>query len=72
MEDEFAPFIRSNQYVNFDNAPGTVSTAASLTGGMTDPLKKVEPAMVVVACALIGTVLLSVMLPLMHIMTSIG
>lgn len=42
MEDEFAPFIRSNQYVNFDNAPVTVSTAASLTGGMTDPLKKVE------------------------------
>ena len=42
MEDEFAPFIRSNQYVNFDNAPRTVSKAASLTGGMTDPLKKVE------------------------------
>ena len=35
-------------------------------------MSKVEPAMVVVACALIGTVLLSVMLPLMHIMTSIG
>lgn len=35
-------------------------------------MSKVEPAMVVVACTLIGTVLLSVMLPLMHIMTSIG
>lgn len=35
-------------------------------------MSKVEPAMVIVACALIGTVLLSVMLPLMHIMTSIG
>lgn len=35
-------------------------------------MSKVEPAMVVVACVLIGTVLLSVMLPLMHIMTSIG
>ena len=42
MEDEFAPFIRSNQYVNFDIAPRTVSKAASLTKGMTDPLKKVE------------------------------
>ena len=42
MEDEFAPFLRSNQYVNFDNAPKTVSKAASLTKGMTDPLKKVE------------------------------
>lgn len=35
-------------------------------------MSKIEPAMVVVACTLIGTVLLSVMLPLMHIMTSIG
>lgn len=35
-------------------------------------MSKVEPAMVVIACTLIGTVLLSVMLPLMHIMTSIG
>ena len=33
---------------------------------------KIEPAMVAVACVLIGTVLLSVMLPLMHIMTAIG
>jgi transglutaminase-like putative cysteine protease len=42
MEDEFAPFIRSNQYVDFDHAPKTVAQAASLTGGMSDPLKKVE------------------------------
>ena len=42
MEDEFAPFIRSNQYVNFDSAPRTVAKAASLTSGMSDPLKKVE------------------------------
>ena len=35
-------------------------------------MSKIEPAMVVVACTLIGAVLLSVMLPLMHIMTSIG
>lgn len=33
---------------------------------------RIEPAMVAVACVLIGTVLLSVMLPLMHIMTAIG
>lgn len=33
---------------------------------------RIEPAVVAVACVLIGTVLLSVMLPLMHIMTAIG
>lgn len=33
---------------------------------------KAEPALVAVACVLIGTVLLSVMLPLMHIMNAIG
>ena len=33
---------------------------------------KIEPSMVAVACILIGTVLLCVMLPLMHIMTAIG
>ena len=32
----------------------------------------IEPVIVAVACLLIGTVLLSVMLPLMHIMTAIG
>lgn len=32
----------------------------------------IEPIVVAVACALIGTVLLSVMLPLMHIMSAIG
>ncbi len=32
----------------------------------------IEPVVVAVACVLIGTVLLSVMLPLMHIMTAIG
>ena len=35
-------------------------------------MSKIEPIMVVIACTLIGIVLLSVMLPLMHIMTSIG
>ncbi len=42
MTDEFAPFLVSNQYVNFDDAPKTVAKAASLCGGISDPLKKVE------------------------------
>lgn len=42
MEDEFAPFLRSNQYVDFDVAPKAVAKAAGLTKGITDPLKKVE------------------------------
>ena len=33
---------------------------------------RIEPVVVTVACVLIGGVLLSVMLPLMHIMTAIG
>lgn len=33
---------------------------------------RVEPVIVAIACVLIGTVLLSVMLPLMHIMSAIG
>ncbi len=41
LEDEFSPFLRSNQYVNFDAAPNTVATAASLAGGSADPLEKV-------------------------------
>lgn len=42
MTDEFAPFLRSNQYVNFDAAPNTVTRAAALCRGISDPLKKVE------------------------------
>ena len=42
MTDEFAPFLRSNQYVDFDAAPNTVAKATQLTAGITDPLKKVE------------------------------
>ena len=33
---------------------------------------RIEPALVAVACVLIGAVVLSVMLPLMHIMNTIG
>ncbi len=42
MKNEFAPFLHSNQYVDFDAAPNAVAKAAALTSGITDPLKKVE------------------------------
>ena len=42
LEDEFAPFLHSNQYVNFDAAPNTVARAAVLTGGISEPLGKVQ------------------------------
>ena len=42
MTDEFAPFLRPNQYVNYEAAPNTVAKAAELVGGETDLLKKVE------------------------------
>ena len=41
LKDEFAPFLRPNQYVNYDGAEDTVYLAARLTAGMTDPLDKV-------------------------------
>ena len=42
LKDEFAPFIRPNQYVDYGCAEKTLSKAQELTKGMTDPLKKVE------------------------------
>lgn len=42
MTDEFAPFLRPNQYVNYGVAENTVYWAAVLTEGMTDPLEKVK------------------------------
>ena len=42
MTDEFAPFLRPNQYVDYSNAPNTVAKAAELAGDETDPLKLVE------------------------------
>lgn len=42
LKDEFAPFIRPNQFVNYDAASKTVAKAQELTKDMTDPLKKVE------------------------------
>jgi len=42
LKDEFAPFLHSNQYVDYDGAPNTVAKAAELIGTETDSLKKVE------------------------------
>ena len=41
LADEFAPFIRPNQYVNYENASKTIAKAAELTGGKSKPLDKV-------------------------------
>ena len=42
LDDEFAPFLRPNQYVNYENATQTMDKAAMLVAGITDPLDKVE------------------------------
>ena len=42
MEDPFAPFLCSNQYVNYTPESTTVKKAAALTAGTTDELKKVQ------------------------------
>jgi len=42
LEDEFAPFLRPNQYVDYSDAPKTVARAEKLTKGVKDPIKKVE------------------------------
>lgn len=42
LADEFAPFLRPNQYVNYAEAPKTIAKAAELAGDETDPLKLVE------------------------------
>lgn len=42
LTDEFAPFLRPNQYVDYSAAPKTVAKAAELVKGINDPLKKVE------------------------------
>lgn len=41
LKDEFAPFLRPNQYVNYTDAPNTVALGAQLTAGMEHPLEKV-------------------------------
>lgn len=42
LSDEFAPFIRPNQYVNYSGASNTIAKAKALTQGVSDPLAKVE------------------------------
>ena len=44
MTDEFAPFIRPNQYVNYSDevSPNTIAKAQELAGSLTDPLEKVR------------------------------
>jgi len=42
LTDEFAPFLRPNQYVNYSAASQTVSLAAQLTENCADPLLQVE------------------------------
>ena len=41
LKDEFAPFLRPNQYVDYSCAPKTVEKGAQLCLGITDPLEKV-------------------------------
>lgn len=41
LKDEFAPFLRPNQYVNYANAVNTIAKAKELAGSVTDPLEKV-------------------------------
>lgn len=41
LNDEFAPFLRPNQYVDYANAADTVAKAAELTDGVQDSLQKV-------------------------------
>jgi len=42
LSDEFAPFLRPNQYVNYKADSETVKKAAELTKDIDDPLKMVE------------------------------
>lgn len=41
MRDEFAPFLRPNQYVNYENAPAATSMASELCRGKASELDKV-------------------------------
>lgn len=42
LKDEFAPFVRPNQYVDYENAPKTVAKAAELVSGKSTDLDKVQ------------------------------
>lgn len=41
LHDEFAPFLRPNQYVDYADAPDTIETGAALCAGLEHPLEKV-------------------------------
>lgn len=41
LEDEFAPFLRPNQYVDYSQAPNAVEKGAELCAGLEHPLEKV-------------------------------
>lgn len=41
LQDEFAPFLRPNQYVNYTHAPKTVEQGLKITQGLQDSLHKV-------------------------------
>lgn len=41
LTDEFAPFLRPNQYVDYSVAPDTVAMGAALCAGLNQPLEKV-------------------------------
>ena len=41
LKDEFAPFLRPNQYVDYNAASAAVAKAEELTADLTDPMKKV-------------------------------
>lgn len=42
LSDEFAPYLRPNQYVDYEDAANTLAKAKELAGSETDPLKIVE------------------------------
>ena len=41
LSDEFAPFLRPNQYVNYENAVNSMNKAAEIVAGKSDTLDKV-------------------------------
>lgn len=42
LTDEFAPFLRPNQYVDYEDAVDTIAMAEKLVGKEKDPMKKVQ------------------------------
>ena len=42
LADEFAPFLRPNQYVNYSDSTLALHTGLDITAGLDDPLEKVE------------------------------